>query len=110
METINWKSLGVFTDDQAIYEVLGLYFASLAGFLAIYYLTKMIFPKFLMAVFGPENAYFTLSEASKREYCSRILGEIHATIVSPLATYACFYSCDDPTQSIFSSDECLMKP
>ena len=54
--------------------------------------------------------YFTLTDQSKREYSSRIMGEIHGWLVSPMSFYVCFYTCDDPTQSIFSSDECVMTP
>ena len=70
----------------------------------------MMFPSVMHAITGPEGHFFGLDDKNKREYISRNVGDLHALIAVPLSFYCCFYGCEDPTQTIFSSEECLMKP
>ena len=39
-----------------------------------------------------------------------MVSDIHSFIALTMSWYGCFYSCDDPTQTIFTSYECAMKP
>ena len=110
IEQINWKELGVLTEETTFNEILIIYIFSTLGFILFYYVVKMYFSSFMMAVLGKDSHYFGLQEKAKREYYSRVVADLHSAISAPLSTYVCFYCCDDPNENIFSSTECLLKP
>ena len=93
---INWKELGVFTQQSSFNEVLIVYVLSTLGFTVFYFLNKMYFPSIVMAVAGKESAYFDLDEKGRREYHSRNVADLHSCISAPLALYTCFWVCDAP--------------
>lgn len=110
LKAITWSQYGVFTDDEVVKELLVIFVVATVGFTAFYYLNKMLFPTIVGLVAGPKSHFFGLDEKNKREYISRNVADLHALIAAPLSYYVCFHACDDPTKSIFTSDECLMKP
>lgn len=91
-------------------ELLVIFTISTIGFTAFYYLNKMYYPTVMKVITGPEGCFFGLDEKNRREYFSRNVADLHALIAAPLAYYVCFHACDDPTKTIFNSQECLMKP
>ena len=110
IEAIDWKQMGVFTEPETFNQLLVLYIMCTLGFTVFYYMNKMFFPSIVSALAGKDSPYFQLSEMAKREYHSRNVADLHAIITAPLSFYVCFHVCDDPSQNIFSSQECLMKP
>lgn len=44
------------------------------------------------------------------DYLTRVIAIIHATIVTVIAYYGCFYYCDDPKSSIFTDSHCRNSP
>ena len=62
IEQIDWKQMGVFTESGVYNELLITYILSTLGFTVLYYLSKILYPTFVKAVFGPDNCYFTLSD------------------------------------------------
>ena len=107
---INWKELGVFTQESTFNELLIVYVMFILVFTVAYYLNKMYFPSFVMLVCGKESPYFELDQKGRNEYHSRNIADFHSVISAPLAVYACFFACDSPNENIFSSFECIMKP
>ena len=107
---INWKELGVFTSQSMFNEILVIYIFFTLLFTVCYFLNKMYYPSLMKAMFGEKSGYFSMNEKNKREYHSRNVTDFHACISGPLALYSCFSVCDDPSQNIFSSYECIMKP
>ena len=65
-----------------------------------------------MATILPDGGgeYRKMNKKTQAEYHSRNVSDVHALIALPIAYYSCFHACDDPTKSIFNSDECLVKP
>ena len=111
IRAIDWKQFGVFTEGEETVAELGYIFVIFTvGFSVLYYMNKALFPMLMHATAGPDGHFFKLDEKNKREYYSRNVADIHAWIAAPLSLYCVFYICDDPTQSIFTSQECLMKP
>ena len=110
IDKIDWKQIGVFDKEGVAMELLVIYCMATIGFTAFYYVNKMFFPSLMHACAGPEGYFFGLDDKNKREYFSRNVADLHALIAAPLSYYVCFHICDDPNQSIFSSQECLMKP
>lgn len=96
-DQIDWKKLGVFTNDQMFNELLVIYILSTLGFTVIFYVNKMFFGSLMKLFFGPDNLFFSLPEKSKLEYYSRNVSDLHGLIAGPMSIYACFFSCDDPT-------------
>ena len=56
------------------------------------------------------ETFKALTPKVKAEYHSRVISSFHGTIAFVLAYLSVWQSCDDPSQSIFSSDACIMKP
>lgn len=110
IDQIDWKQMGVITEETSFNELLLLYVLSTIGFSLFYYANKMFFPSIVRSVCGPESPFFSLKEKDVKEYHSRNVADLHALIAAPLSFYVCFYACDDPEQNIFSSQQCLMKP
>lgn len=59
---IDWKKMGVFTDDSMYEQLLIIYVISIIGFFMLYYLSKMIFPTLVRLIAGPESCFFNLNE------------------------------------------------
>ena len=110
MSEIDWKQLGVFTSQRALNELLVVYVLAVLAFTVFYFLNKLYFGHFIRIVCGEKSPYFELNEKGRREYWSRNTADLHALLVAPMAYYTCFHTCDDASQNIFSSYECIMKP
>ena len=54
--------MGVFTESGVFNELLIAYILSTLGFTVVYYLSKILYPTFVKAIFGPDNCYFSLSD------------------------------------------------
>ena len=89
--------MGVFTNEQMFNELLLLYIFSTLGFTVVFYINKMFFGSVMKLLFGPDSLFFGLTEKAKLEYYSRNTSDLHALISGPMAVYACFFSCDDPS-------------
>ena len=86
---------------------LTLYFVGCTiAFLVMFKVTEVVVPN-LMAVVDPK--FDMLKEKSKKEYYSRVISNVHATIAVAMSVYGVWFVCEDG-QSIFSSDECLVTP
>ena len=96
-EKIDWKQLGVFTNDHIFNEILVVYILSTLGFTVFFYANKMFFGCVMKLLFGKDSLYFGFNEKTKLEYYSRNISDLHALIAGPLSVYACFFSCEDPT-------------
>ena len=87
-----------------------VFICALVFFFVCYFMSQGILGAVFAAVFGKENEFFKMSKRTVAEYHSRNVSDIHAAIALPIAFYSAYYVCDDPSKTIFSSDECLNKP
>ena len=92
------------TEDTSINELLVLYIVSTLGFTVFYYLNRMFFPGIMRSIFGDKCLYFTMSDKSQREYCTRNVADLHSLIAAPLSIYVMFFACDDSSKSVYSSN------
>jgi TLC domain len=44
------------------------------------------------------------------DYLTRVVAIIHAALVTIFAYYGVFHLCEDPSKSVFTSQECLLTP
>lgn len=104
---IDWPALGVFTDDTVLPHLLLLFVAWTIGFLVMFYAFKYFTPILLKTAFP---AFEKLTPKAKSEYYSRQVSNVHAAFAVFLSVKGVWYSCEDPTQSIFTSEKCLLTP
>lgn len=86
-------------------ELFQFGFIAFSLFLLIFKISGIIAP-ILISMFDPD--FLRIEEKSKKEYSTRVLSFIHATIAAPISVYCVWFACDEG--SIFSSDECVMTP
>lgn len=72
----------------------------------LFKVTEYLVPN-IMAVIDPK--FDMLKTKSKKEYYSRVVSNIHATIAVIMSVYGVWFVCEDG-ESIFSSDVCLVTP
>ena len=59
-DQIDWKQMGVFTEESTFNELLVVYIISTLGFTVAYYLNKMFYGDVVAAIFGKDSPYFKL--------------------------------------------------
>ena len=96
LESIDWKSLGVFTETTSFNELLAVYIVATIGFAVFYIMNKLFFDSIIKLFISEKSPYHELNEKSKKEYYSRNVADLHALIAAPLSIYVCFFACDDP--------------
>ena len=109
-DPIDWKELGVFTDESAKWELLGMCVFSAIFFYVQFRLAQTYVPIVCRLFSGDKNLYFEMPKKVQAEYVSRVVSDIHSFIALAMSWYGCFYACEDPTATIFNSFDCVMKP
>ena len=104
-EAFNWKEAGVFLEDGDALHLVMVTLGSIFTFFVLFEASEraMNVIPYLWSADG--GAFAKMSSKVKMEYYSRIVSSLHAMAAIYLAVISCYYVCDNPTKSIFTSDE-----
>lgn len=107
-DPIPWSQLGILTASRPTIwnQLLLLVVCSMAFHFVLFRMCEWVFESHGRFIFAKDSQYWSMPPKLKKEHYSRVVSDLHAVLSAYAGLYTAYYSCEDTTQTMFSSSQC----